>query len=168
MAITDYIPLIKQPLQEWYKKLRGSSYGEDARTVGQFVAEKMPEQKPMIPMLDPNNPEDVYKAAKMGGMSVDEVNAISQSAENMAMNFGPGAMGTIVGKGAKGWAGLTGKFSNRLDKMERAEISDVGANLKVGRGYTDSTLGEIIGHNKLFDEYPQLKKISASMNIDPN
>jgi hypothetical protein len=78
-------------------KTAAEDWLEDAKTVGSYVAEKMPEQKPMFPQLDPNNPEDVYKAAKLGGQSPEEINQLTNQAEYAAMNFAPAAMTAFHG-----------------------------------------------------------------------
>lgn len=59
-----------------------------------------------------------------------ETRAKLQEAQDMAINYSPMGMGTIIGKSAKGWAQAEGKFSNMLDRQPRAEISDVGSVVK--------------------------------------
>ena len=80
-----------------------------------------------------------------------------------------------VGPKAKGWSNLSGKFSNLMDRMERAEISDAGAKLKVENlprnrfdqellqipifGKQKLSLGDILEHPELYEQYPELAQI---------
>jgi hypothetical protein len=116
------------------------------------------------------------KAARFA-MSPQEVNQQAQDALNASIDYSPAGMGTIIGKSAKGWATAPGKFSNMLDKMERAEISDVGAKVNKQNikgiiedannaifSETPSTqLQYVFDHPELYKQYPELKTLPVEI-----
>lgn len=92
--------------------------------------------------------------------------------EQMSLPIG----GMYVGPSAKGWAGLRGKFSGLADKAERAEISDVGARIKIdplllekygkrGEKFVKADLGDILEHPELYKQYPEYRNIQTQLNL---
>lgn len=78
-------------------------------------------------------------------------------------------LGVFAGKKAKGFEGATGKHAGKYDKQTRFEIDD--SNMKVKpKGVTDlfskgeAKLGDVIDHNELFDNYPELKNIDVKFD----
>lgn len=83
--------------------------------------------------------------------------------------FGAGLMTSTeadamyVGPKAKGWEKISNKFSNLMDKMERAEISDTGAKIIDWKEPEEGVmrLREIMSHPQLFENYPSLQHIKV-------
>jgi hypothetical protein len=72
-----------------------------------------------------------------------------------------------IGPKATGWANIQGKFTNLMDKMQRAEISDAGAIFKGKPTEGKFTLlPQVIKHDELYKQYPELNKLHIS--YDPS
>lgn len=138
-----------------------------------FLAD-MPISKAIAGVIQNPTPQEIgAQVANMGKSISQNLQEATKDPVETALNYGPAGMGTIIGKGAKGWATAENKFSNMLDKMERAEISDVGARIDLSRLpdniYSKEnlgiTLGDVLDHPKLYEQYPYLKNIPV-MNAD--
>jgi hypothetical protein len=89
----------------------------------------------------------------------------------------PVMIGLYGGAKAKGYKEAKGRFSNMADKMERFEISDVGMKIKnlvpdinypeIMSTPNKSTLGDMLHHSELFNQYPELKNIPTHIAIVP-
>lgn len=76
---------------------------------------------------------------------------------------------TYIGKNAKGWNDTEeGKFSRLGDNMQRREISDEGAVLRgIPPPSVLQTVGDVLSHKKLFEQYPDLKDIKFMRGVSP-
>jgi len=117
-----------------------------------------------VPNLEQNFKE-VMGRVPMGG----------KIAEMLTAPVDPLAMATFGGQKATGFAKAEGKFSNLADKMPRFEISDKGAeaiDLITARNLADMginkqprmKLKDILNHEELYKQYPELKDISVTLN----
>ncbi len=79
-------------------------------------------------------------------------------------------LGVFAGKRAKGFdeaAGAGKVFDGKYDGMPRFEIDDSGARLKID-GTKYGTLGDVLHHPRLFEEYPELKDVATIVEVDKN
>jgi len=83
--------------------------------------------------------------------------------------------GLLAGPTAKGYKpGMTGQFSNLMDKKPRFEIDDSGAMLKTTDKWLDALngkpvdLGSLLEHKKLFQQYPDLADNTIVKFADTN
>lgn len=156
---------------------------DDLETVGNYAAEKIgsvTKDMPIVKSLGAiaANPTRQEIGAQVGSLASATNKGLQESfggdPVDMALNYGPNAMGTIVGKSAAGWAKLPNKFSNMVDKQPRAEISDLKASIDNlwDENYNDiktrlkwgTTLGDVLDHPALYDQYPFLKDMPISTN----
>ncbi|MFA5706938.1 MAG: hypothetical protein WDA41_11325, partial [Candidatus Neomarinimicrobiota bacterium] len=78
-----------------------------------------------------------------------------------------------AGPNAKGWETAKGKFSSLYDKKPRFEIDDSMADFKGvtldkdGRFSHYLPLAELYRHPELYQNYPELEKVSVNLVIDP-
>lgn len=151
---------------------------DDLETVGTYAAEKIGDVTKDMPIVKAlgniaANPTKQEIGSQVAYLASATNKGLQESfggdPVDMALNYGPNAMGTIVGKSAAGWAKLPNKFSNMLDKMERAEISDISAKLKPIK-LSEFNIGKVadyLDHPALYDQYPWLKDMDMSITIDP-
>lgn len=171
MAISNLFGLIKDPLKAAYDKY-GPQYKEDLATIGQFAKESTqpavdfvanaPIVKSASAFLDNPTPQELgAQVAYLGGVGSDAAQQYVEDFQQM-----PFLGGTIIGKSAKGWDKVPGKFSSMFDKMERAEISDVGAKTERFWSKDNPKLGEILHHEELFKQYPDLANTHVIFDPD--
>lgn len=98
-----------------------------------------------------------------------------------------GVYRTYGGEKAKGWATAQGKFSSLYDKKPRFEIDDseaswifdnmnVHGNTFFTPAFIDKglptrrlpTVGDVLKHDKLFAEYPELAGLRIDVDVNPN
>lgn len=113
-------------------------------------------------------PSNMSAGAPRGEVAYDPRSYAKEAVINLP------AMGLYGGKQALGYANVPRKFSSLADKMERFEISDAAAKLKLGGFETEgirsttpmgTKLGDVLTHHELIKQYPWLKDLPVDIRI---
>jgi hypothetical protein len=106
------------------------------------------------------------KSSKGGKLSQSEIDFLREQDMKQTMNI---AM-TFGGGHAEGFEKAPAKFSSRLDKKVRFEISDRQAFVKnfnkIKEGAV-TTLDNVLGHEGLFKQYPEVRNLTVSFEKLP-